>query len=295
MPVFISLYIMIGLACFVNWFSRNRQEGIFRLSVILFLPFLGYILLFLLWLRERCIDGNSSPECLRDKEENTTSDKRGKGSFCSGRILDLIPMEEALVLNDNHTRRRLLLDILKSDMSKYPLLLKEALCNEDTETSHYAAAGIVEIKRKLLQSVQESKNKYECSRDMSALISYAYALKAYQGSGLLDETSARKAEETYHEVIEKVLEFHSQEREFFIDCINHGINAGEYESAGLQCKKFMEAFRQEEQPYMMYLKLFYRSGDRKSFHDMLELLEASTVTLSYNNWSIIKFWAEVYS
>lgn len=295
MAVFIGLYIVLGLTCFAYWFSIDRQEGVFRLFVILFLPFLGYLLFFFLWLKERGIVDGKKPEYLQYNEENTASAQKRKEKSYTERILDLVPMEEALLINDNHSRRKQLLDILKSDMTRYPLLLKKALCNEDTETSHYAAAGIVEIKRKLLMSVQESRTEYENSKDRNTFISYAYALKAYQGCGLLDEASARKAGETYQKLIEKVLEFYCQEREFFIDCINHEIEAGEYELAAFYCKKFMEAYSQEEHPYLMYLKLFYRSGDRISFNDMLELLEKSTVCLSSNTWDIIKFWTEVYS
>lgn len=295
MSVFIGLYIILALICFAYWFSRNRQEGIFRLTVILFLPVLGYLLFFFLWLKESCSEKGEIPEYLQYQGENAATGKKGMSSSFSGRALELVPMEEALLLNDIHSRRKQLLDVLKSDMSKYPAMLKMALSNEDTETSHYAAAGIVEIKRKLLQSVQESKSQYESSRDRSSLIAYAYALKAYQGSGLLDETSARKAMEVYQGIIKEAMEYQSLDSEFFIDCINYEIDAGRYELAGLHCKRFMEEHRQEEQPYVMYLKLFYQSGDRERFRDMLKLVEGSTISLTCDTWRIIKFWMEVYS
>lgn len=294
MTIFISLYMLLGLTCFAVWFAKDRQEGIFRLSVILFLPVLGYLLFFYLWLKERSARGNNKEYLSCGDREDTINKITIKG-FDPKMVLNLVPLEEALLLNDNSVKRKLLLDILKKDITKYPAILKTALGSEDSETSHYAAAGIVEIKRKLLKSVQEWSRKYETKKDEDTLIFYAHALKKYQGCGLLDETSNRKAKEAYQKVLKELLEFYSHEEEFFIDRINYEIEAGEFELAGLYCKKFMDAHKQGEMPYLMYLKLFYQSRDRNSFDDILKALEASNVSLSRNTWNIIKFWTEVYS
>ena len=291
----ISIYAVFSLAYFSYWYAKNRQEGVFRLSVVLFLPVLGYLLFFLIWLKKRFIKGkNGTAYLLRDNQENTRVNESIKG-FNEKRALNLVPMEEALLINDNTTKRRMLLDILKGDMSKYSFLLKMALNNEDTETSHYAAAGIVEVKRKLLQSVQECSQKYENKKDEATLISYAYALKTYLSCGLLDETNERKINETYQCVLKELLEFYTLEEHFFVDRINYEIEAGDLECAGVYCKRFMDAHRHMETPYLMYLKLFYQSRDRKSFNNILKALEDSTVSPPPNTWNIIKFWTEVHS
>lgn len=294
MSVFI-FYMILSLACFPYWFSKNRPEGIFRLSVVIFLPVFGYLLIFLLWLKGIYAERYNNSAFSGCKEQNDGTVNGTLKSYDRKKALNLIPMEEALLLNDNSIKRMLLLDILKEDMGKHSLLLKIALNSDDTETSHYAASGIVEVKRKLVQSVQEWNRKYESLKTEDTLISYAYALKSYQECGLLDETSGRKARETYQEVLKELLELYNQEEEFFVDRINYEIEAGEFDLAGSYCRKFMKVHNQGEKPYLMYLKLFYRCRDRKSFNDILKALEASSVSISHNTWSIIEFWTEVIS
>lgn len=295
MPVIISLYMLLSLTCFFYWFSKNRQEGIYRLCVILFLPVLGYLLFVLLWFKKAYLGGCNNAEYLKPDGGDAEIVREGIKSPEGLRALSLVPIEEALLLNDNSIKRKLLLDILKGDIVKNAALLKLSLGNEDTETSHYAATGIVEIKRMLLQEVQECDSKYESMKNTAELVSYAYALKNYHGCGLLDETEGRKAKAIYHGVLKELLKVHSQEAEFFTDIINYEIEAGNFKLAGEYCKKFMAAFEQDEKPYLMYMKLYYRSRDRKGFEGMLRALKSSTISLSHNAWSIIKFWTEVYS
>lgn len=286
--------MMLCLICFAKWFAQNRQEGIFRITVILFLPVLGFVLFFVLWLKGRYGTGTDNKACLYDGDTEKAKASGAKRGFDVERALNLVPMEEALLLNDNIIKRKLLLDILKDDMVKYPGLLRMALDSDDTETSHYAAAGIVEVKRKLLQSVQELSRRYESQKDMDSLVMYAYAMKNYLGCGLLDESSGRKAMEKYQELLKGLLEFYSGEEVFYIDRINYEIDTGEFEAASLYCESFMKAFKQAEMPYFMYLKLFYNLGDRKSFRGVLETLKDSSISLSCNTWNTIKFWTEVF-
>lgn len=290
MTFFIVLYMVSSIIYFAYWYAKNRQEGIFRLSMIIFLPILGYLLFFLLWLKNKYSRGQN--EAAYELGEAWESLVPGKPTKCYDEksILDLVPIEEALLLNDNGIKRAMLLDMLKGDMHKYPFILKAALVNEDTETSHYAAAGIVEVKRKLQQYLQECKQKYEASKDKNALISYAYALRAYQNCGLLDEANEKKTMAVYKDILRELLEFYSGEEVFFTDLISYEIEAGDLDTAGTYCKKFIDECKQSEKPYLMYLKLFYSSHDRKSFNDMLQILEGSTVCLSYNAWNIINFW-----
>lgn len=293
MVFLVIIYMLISLIYFIYWYEENRQEGIFKLSVVLFLPVFGYLWFFLLWLRRRYMERHNEAAYLTcDIQEDKIVNVIIKG-LNEEKALNLVPMEEALLLNDNNIKRTMLLDMLKNDMSKYIFLLKTALCNEDTETSHYAATGIVEVKRKLVQSLQEWKQKYEKTKDKDVLIFYAYALKAYQSSGLQDEVNERKTMAVYQDILKELLEFYSQEEAFFTDRINYEIEAGDFENAGFYCKKFLEAHKQSEKPYLMYLKLFYSLGDKRNFNNMLQTLEGSTLTLSHSTWGIIKFWMEV--
>ena len=60
---------------------------------------------------------------------------------------DIVPLEEALLINDPEKRRKLIMDILNDDPSKYIELLEKARMNEDVEVVHYAITAMVELSK----------------------------------------------------------------------------------------------------------------------------------------------------
>ena len=51
---------------------------------------------------------------------------------------DIVPLEEAILINDVKVRRRFMLETLYTDPLKYLDVLNIAKYNDDVETSHYA-------------------------------------------------------------------------------------------------------------------------------------------------------------
>ena len=56
----------------------------------------------------------------------------------------MVPLQEALLMNDASTRRELMMDILYDDVGEYVEVLKNARMNDDTEVVHYATTAMVE-------------------------------------------------------------------------------------------------------------------------------------------------------
>ena len=54
-----------------------------------------------------------------------------------------------------------MIDVLKEDTMQYMEVIKTAVLNEDTETSHYAVSAVMEIKRKLSISLQQLSVKFD--------------------------------------------------------------------------------------------------------------------------------------
>ena len=58
-----------------------------------------------------------------------------------------VPLEEALVIDDTKTRRKLMMDILNRDPKQYIRLLQKIRMSSDTEITHYATTSMAEIQR----------------------------------------------------------------------------------------------------------------------------------------------------
>ncbi|MGN0996295.1 MAG: hypothetical protein ACI4PG_05270 [Candidatus Ventricola sp.] len=100
---------------------------------------------------------------------------------------DIVPLEEAFLINTPQKRRELMLNLLRSDPRKYLDLLLLARFNEDTETAHYATATLTEIQRQIQLELQQAQMEVvRRPNDTMAHSTYVHLLKDYVDSGLLE-------------------------------------------------------------------------------------------------------------
>ena len=75
---------------------------------------------------------------------------------------DVVPLEEALLLNDPSRRRELIMNVLNDNPGEYVELLKQARMNEDVEVVHYAITAMVELSKEYDYRLQKiEKTIYE--------------------------------------------------------------------------------------------------------------------------------------
>ena len=294
MLAFFGMHSLFSGIYFIYWFRKNRPESLLRFSVVLFLPLLGYLLFVCLWLQGKLMIKQDPVVILSCEAYGCKTKNKNIKTFDVKRELNLVPMEEALLINSNYIKRKMILDLLKEDMGKYPKIIKVALNSQDSEASHYAATAVVELRRKMTLALQEGTKKYKKSgRDKTVLIAYANVLRECLNSEILDESNYKKVKEIYRALLEELLNNYGLEQKYYIDKITYDIEDRDYLSAQYYCQIFMNAHSQREEPYLLYLKLYYLVRDKSRFDAILEKLEDSSIVLTKEAWSTIKFWRKV--
>ncbi|WP_373218665.1 hypothetical protein [Ruminococcus sp. 5_1_39BFAA] len=71
----------------------------------------------------------------------------------------IVPIEEALLINDSAIRRELMMEIMYSNPDNYVAQLQEARMNDDTEVVHYAVTALVELQKEYDLQFQEMEKK----------------------------------------------------------------------------------------------------------------------------------------
>ncbi|MDP4179767.1 MAG: hypothetical protein Q8942_01605 [Bacillota bacterium] len=288
--VLIILYTVFSIL-YVKFSSLSKEDFAFKLIIVLTLPFIGF--LFLL------ITGFLSNKTEHDKySEQELNEAAINEKFILPHTLYLdkeintVPVEEALIINDNSIKRGLIIDILKEDTEKYIGTLIKALTDEDTETSHYAATAIAEIRQQFNSAIQDfTAIYYENKTHVATLKKFADILKKYLESGLLDNKSFLKKRILYSEVLENLIENYMPEEKYFIYKINCELDMGDMETAALYCRKFKEAYGNSENVYMSYLKLFYCKGSYKNITNLIQKVKSSPVRISGNLLKTVRFWS----
>ena len=187
--IVILLFSIHELLCAALLVSARKKKQFFILAHyfwILFIPVFGplsgYSLMHAYGLTPPDVDW------LAHQEE------KHRLNIVSRSSVDLtVPLEEALLINEPHKRRSVMMNILRSDPMRYLDLLMIARYNDDAETAHYATASIMELQRHFQLELQELQLEIsKDNSDMATYRKYIELLSRYCGSGLLEGQLLRR-------------------------------------------------------------------------------------------------------
>ena len=146
----VFLILLHIVCCVLVWLGIKThllKVKKYLMALVIFVPFWGTVCVLLLHLQMLTRrDNRIEPgvEKLRVNEEiyknifQAVSDTDKK----------IVPLEEALLINEPGVRRELIMDVLNDDPEEYMDLLKQARMNEDVEVVHYAITAMVELCRR---------------------------------------------------------------------------------------------------------------------------------------------------
>ena len=104
----------------------------------------------------------------------------------------VVPIEEALLVNDTKTRRELIVDVLYANPEEYVTQLYKAKANPDTEVVHYAATALAEIQKEFDLAFHDiAQRKAKSPMDTTIDQEYMLCLERYIDSGLLEGDALR--------------------------------------------------------------------------------------------------------
>lgn len=209
------------------------------------------------------------------------------------RELDIIPIEDALVVSDHQDRRKVMIDVLKQDAMNYIEILQRAVSNEDTETSHYAVSAIMEMKRKLLLSLQDLSVKYENEQyNMQIVIAYVEVLREFLSSGFLDQRTRRKYQYTYLSVLTHLNKVSDDLEWVYVAKVDMEVQLELFVDAETTALLYLEHFPQSEDAYLALLKIYFVTRSKQKLNQTMSKLKGSTVRLSNHAITTVRFWSE---
>ena len=143
------LLLIHALVCLMLWTLMKLGLLPVRghmLAVIVLVPLWGPLLVVLLSVCSAVFGEGlkgSALESLRFNDDLHRSMSVPSGEDDSG----VVPLEEALIVNDPAYRRRLMLSMLTEEPDAYLAQLQAAKLNDDVEVAHYAATAVAQISK----------------------------------------------------------------------------------------------------------------------------------------------------
>lgn len=285
------LVSMIILAIF-NW--RNKLNIVIKTIIVAFLPLVGWFLPIVWWGKPMKHSEKQFSDYVESQQQEHSVRRIGIYNYLEKKKeLDIVPIEDALVVSQHQDRRKVMLDVLKQDTINYIEILQRAVSNEDTETSHYAVSAIMEMKRKLLLSMQELSVKYEHEQyDIDVVIAYVEVLQEYLQSGFLDQRTLRKYQFTYLSVLTHLNDVAGDLEWVYAAKIEIEIKLGLVVDAEATAKQYLKVFPQSEEAYLLLLKIYFITRSKNQLNGTLESLKNSNIKLSNEALTTVRFWSE---
>lgn len=294
--VFLLLHILL-CALYIQLRKRGDEEKRekkekFPAVIVFCLPVFG----FLMWLADRAfvMAGKLGQKDIDLEKLKVTDEKYRRLVTDESAVTEtMVPLEDALIVNDPKLRRSLLLDILHKNPEEYLQTLERAKASDDVEITHYATTTLLEIQGDYEQKLQDYiKELPEHQDDVSFWKEYIHCLSRYVESGLIDGSVLRMQQKNLLHALEKLVGFEEANREDFFLYIESALNLKEYEKAEAILEQIRKEAQDVEKWNRLAVRLYWETGRTDDIHKVLKHIKESNVYLTRSGKEWFQFWSK---
>lgn len=269
-----------------------RKEGAGVTVFFLFLPVLGFVLYFLPRILGRLFGQGKYDRAslvgrnsIKKMEEHPNMEEE----------LNVVPVEDAMAINENREKRALLLRQLKKDISENYKALLAAEKDEDSESVHYVAATKMEVYRVLHQHWLECSRAYEQDQEGSEKFrEVCEALRKLIESQVLSGREQEMYRKKYCSLMEAQV--------LIDESVLLDLDYEKWMAYLIELERFQAAEQlwdqrrdrlKNENSYMKMTELFYRRREKKKFHACIaELQKDRQIRLSAQGLERVRYWMQ---
>ncbi|HIT67099.1 MAG TPA: hypothetical protein IAB61_07685 [Candidatus Merdisoma merdipullorum] len=205
----------------------------------------------------------------------------------------VVPLEEALLINDPSLRRELMMEVMYSNPDDYVEQLQEARMNDDTEVVHYAVTALAELQKDYDLKFQEIQRRMEEEPDDDELLEkYLELLDQYLGSGLLEGNARELQLRNYSNLLSEKLKKDGDSLRLYEKKIQADLLVGEYNQAYEDIERVLNLWPKHELGYLFLIQYYASVKNRAGISQTLELLERRQIHLSAEGRGTVRFWKD---
>jgi hypothetical protein len=207
-------------------------------------------------------------------------------------LKDMVPLEEALLINDPHKRRTLMMNILRSDPMQYLDLLLIARFNDDTETAHYATATIMELQRQFQMEIQQRQAELDRSdADFEKQREYVKFLSTYCESGLLEGQLLRRQRLVLKKALEQCMP-RKEDTTLLHIMVRNSLALKEAVEARSAAQALMARWPLDESSWLEGMRVCVETHDQSGMQALLAHMHKTPVDFSSKGREQLLFWTE---
>ena len=259
------------------------------LPAMVLVPLWGPLLLVL------CARGEAFDDALEDGtlESLRLNDEIRRGMQVQVREGDagVVPLEEALIVNDPSDRRRLMLSMLTEDPDAYLAQLQAAKLNDDVEVAHYAATAVAQISKESDLKLQQLERAFKTDPSTENLDAYCDYLGEYLASGLGEGRVAQIQRQQYARLLARRCE-REDGTALRIRYATALADAGELDEAEAVIAQLVAEVPDDQEAWMLCLRLAVTRRDGEAVQQVIDAIDNQHVYLSAENREKLAFWRD---
>ena len=287
------LLLIHALVCLVLWTLMKLGLLPVRghmLAVMVLVPLWGPLLVVLLSVRSAVFGDDLKDTTL---EALRINDDMHRSMLVQGREGDdgVVPLEEALIVNDPGDRRRLMLSMLTEDPDAYLAQLQAAKLNDDVEVAHYAATAVAQISKESDLKLQQLERAFKTDPSAQNLNAYCDYLGTYLASGLAEGRVAQIQRQQYARLLARRCE-REDGLALRVRYATALADAGEVDEAEDVAERLVADTPDEQDVWMLCLRLAVLRHDGEMVRRVIDAVDKQHVYLSAENRERLAFWRE---
>ena len=286
------LLLIHALVCLVLWTLIKLGMLPVRghmLPAMVLVPLWGPLLLVL------CARGEAFGDALEDGtlESLRLNDEIRRGMQVQVREGDagVVPLEEALIVNDPSDRRRLMLSMLTEEPDAYLAQLQAAKLNDDVEVAHYAATAVAQISKESDLKLQQLERAFKTDPSTENLDAYCDYLGTYLDSGLAEGRVEQIQRQQYARLLARRCE-REDGAALRIRYATALADAGELDEAEAVATQLVADTPDEQEAWMLCLRLAVMRRDGEAVQQVIDAIDNQHVYLSAENREKLAFWRD---
>ncbi len=207
----------------------------------------------------------------------------------------VVPLEEAILINDKHTRREAVLGTFSHDAFGYLDVLLLARNDVDTDTTHYATIRITKMHRQFQLALQQCAVEHDKNpQDIPILDKYLNLLEEYIASPLPDELMLRRQKQVYARLLDEKLALVRNDHNTVLRKLRYSISSREHPAdAEVLAGQLKRHWPEDEQTWIESLRLCVERHDREALEATLREMQSAPVNWTREGRATVAPWLPV--
>lgn len=280
-------------------YNKLRKDGgkksyALRAIVMLLCPLVGplFFLLAKVWFALFFSDPVSLEDVIFSKERVKTYMHAEED-----RERNMVPLEEAIEITETSELRNLMMNVVRGDIHKSLASISLALNSSDTETAHYAASVLQDALNDFRFNVQKQKEEIVKAEEGVDTSVESEMLLDYMNQVLEQKVFNDMEQHNYVHVMDEVADlYYERDREHmtsnqFEALALRLLEIGDYDNCKKWCERSEYHFPNTLSTYTCQLKLYFNSGQKTKFFEVIGELKKSAVVIDSETLELIRVFS----